>query len=127
MQAPGMQFVYITLCKIRGLHRINSISNRVCSENNGLHQKTNSGDGNGDPLQHSCLENPWTGEPAAGYSPIMGSQRDTTNWLHFHLKNKQTDEQIPTSRIVVLKLLANSPHDEISIAKQIKVMDRYLG
>ena len=57
MQAPGMQFVYITLCKIRGLHRINSISNRVSSENNGLHQKTNSGDGNGDPLQHSCLEN----------------------------------------------------------------------
>ena len=41
-------------------------------------------------------------------------------------KQNKTDKQVPTSRIVVLKLLANSPHDEMSIAKQIKMMDRYL-
>ena len=31
------------------------------------------GEGNGNPLQHSCLENPWTEEPDRLQS--MGSQR----------------------------------------------------
>ena len=31
------------------------------------------GEGNGNPLQHSCLENPGTGEP--GGLPSMGSHR----------------------------------------------------
>ena len=31
------------------------------------------GEGNGSPLQYSCLENPWTAEP--GRLPSMGSQR----------------------------------------------------
>ena len=31
------------------------------------------GEGNGDPLQYSCLENPWTGEPDGLQS--MRSQR----------------------------------------------------
>ena len=31
------------------------------------------GEGNGNPLQYSCLENPWTEEP--GGLPSMGSQR----------------------------------------------------
>ena len=210
MQAPGMQFVYITLCKIRGLHRINSISNRGSSENNGLHQKTNSGDGNGDPLQHSCLENsmnrgawqaivllllllsrfshiwlwqphrwqptrlphPWDspgkntgvgchfllqymkvksesevaqlcptlsdpldcsppGSSDHGIFQAMGGKETQLidyKFTFFKKKKKQqkTDKQVPTSRIVVLKLLANYPHDEMSIAKQIKMMDRYL-
>ena len=31
------------------------------------------GEGNGSPLQYSCLENPWIAEP--GRLPSMGSQR----------------------------------------------------
>ena len=34
------------------------------------------GEGNGDPLQYSCLENPWTEEPGGLQS--MGSQRVNT-------------------------------------------------
>ena len=35
-----------------------------------------SGEGNGYPLQYSCLENPWTEEPGGLQS--MGSQREWT-------------------------------------------------
>ena len=35
--------------------------------------RKNSGEGNGTPLQYSCLENPWTVEPDRPQS--MGSQR----------------------------------------------------
>ena len=38
-------------------------------------------EGNGSPLQYSCLENPME-EP--GGLQFMGSQRDTTERLHFH-------------------------------------------
>src|SRR5574337_205710 len=41
------------------------------------------GEGNGIPLQYSCLENPWTEEP--GRLQSMGSLRvGTTERLHFH-------------------------------------------
>ena len=43
-----------------------------------------SGEGNGNPLQYSCLENPMTEEP--GGIQCMGSQRVRHNWttsLHF--------------------------------------------
>ena len=41
-------------------------------------------EGNGNPLQYSCLENPWTEEP--GRLQSMGSlESDTTERLHFHL------------------------------------------
>ena len=41
------------------------------------------GEGNGNPLQYSCLENPWTEEP--GRLQSMGSQElDTTWWLNQH-------------------------------------------
>ena len=42
------------------------------------------GEGNGNPLQYSCLEIPWTEEP--GRLQSMGSQRIEHNWaisLHF--------------------------------------------
>ena len=38
------------------------------------------GGGNGNPLQNSCLENPWTQEPA-GYSPWGHKDLDTTELL----------------------------------------------
>ena len=41
------------------------------------------GEGNGNPLQYSCLETPWTEEP--GGLPSMGSQEpDTTERLKRH-------------------------------------------
>ena len=40
-------------------------------------------EGNGTPLQYSCLENPMDEEP--GRLQSMGSlESDTTEWLHFH-------------------------------------------
>ena len=41
------------------------------------------GEGNGTPLQCSCLENPMDGG-ACGYSPWGGKESDTTERLHFH-------------------------------------------
>ena len=41
------------------------------------------GERNGNPLQYSCLENPWTEEPSAGYCPWGRKESDTTEPLHF--------------------------------------------
>ena len=41
------------------------------------------GEGNGNPLQHSCLENPWTEEPSRLRS--MNSESDTTEHTHDNL------------------------------------------
>ena len=43
--------------------------------------KHGTGEGNGHPLQYSCLENPWTEEPGGLQS--MGSQSDTAERLTF--------------------------------------------
>ena len=40
------------------------------------------GEGNGNPLQYSCLENIMSEEP--GKLQSMELQSDTTEWLHFH-------------------------------------------
>ena len=41
------------------------------------------GEGNGNPLQHSCLENPWTEELGAGYYPWGRKESGMTEQLHF--------------------------------------------
>ena len=41
------------------------------------------GEGNGNPLQYSCLGNPWTEEPV-GYSPWVHKESDTTYWWNHH-------------------------------------------
>ena len=49
-----------------------------------------SGEGNGTPLQYSCLENPWTEEPGGLQS--MGSLRvrhGFTFTFHFHALEKE--------------------------------------
>ena len=41
------------------------------------------GEGNGNPLQYSCLGNPMDGEAWVGYSPWGHKESDTTEQLHF--------------------------------------------
>ena len=43
------------------------------------------GEGNGNPLQYSCLENSMDGGSLVGYSPWGRKESDTTEQLHFHL------------------------------------------
>ena len=47
------------------------------------------GEGNGKPLQYSCLEIPWM-EESAGYSPWGHKELDMTERLHFHFTFKKT-------------------------------------
>ena len=47
-----------------------------------------SGEGNGNPLQYSCLGNPWTEEPGGLQS--MGSQKSQTQ-----LATKQQHQKLP--------------------------------
>ena len=42
------------------------------------------GEGNGTPLQYSCLENPMDGRSLVGCSPWGREESDTTERLHFH-------------------------------------------
>ena len=41
------------------------------------------GEGNGNPLQYSCLENPHGQRTLVGYSPWGHKESDTTERLHF--------------------------------------------
>ena len=43
-----------------------------------------SGEGNGNPLQYSCLENPMDRGSVVGYSRWGRKESDTTEQLHFH-------------------------------------------
>ena len=42
------------------------------------------GEGNGNPLQYSCLENPTDLGSLVGYNPWGRKESDTTERLHFH-------------------------------------------
>ena len=42
------------------------------------------GEGNGNPLQYSCLKNPTDGGRLVGYSPQGRKESDVTERLHFH-------------------------------------------
>ena len=42
------------------------------------------GEGNGNPLQDCCLENPMDKRSLVGYSPWGCKESDTTERLHFH-------------------------------------------
>ena len=50
---------------------------------------TSSGEGNGNPLQYSCLEIPWTEEP--GRLQSMGSQRVRHDWVTSHHTVKERE------------------------------------
>ena len=42
------------------------------------------GEGNGNPFQYSCLENPMAEEPGAGYCPWGRKESNTTERLPLH-------------------------------------------
>ena len=62
------------------------------------------GDGNGNPLQYSCLENPMDGKSLVGYSPWGRKESDMTEQLHFTwvkqiiLRNMCGSNQLKTLR-----------------------------
>ena len=45
------------------------------------------GGGHGNPLQYSCLENPYGQRSLVGYSPWGRTELDTTERLHFHFQS----------------------------------------
>ena len=47
------------------------------------------GEGNGNPLQYSCLENSMYGEAWVGYSTWGPKESDMTEWHHFHFHYRQ--------------------------------------
>ena len=47
------------------------------------------GEGNGNPLQYSCLENPMDGGAWWATSPRGRKESDTTERLHFHFQGSQ--------------------------------------
>ena len=56
-----------------------------------LGQEDPPGEGNGNPLQYSCLENPTDGRRSlVDYSPQGSKESDTTERLHF--RGEQTDQ-----------------------------------
>ena len=59
------------------------------------------GEGNGNPLQYSCLKIPWMEEPG-GYNPQGCKKSDTTERLHIHI----TDI---TGASLVAQLVKNLP------------------
>ena len=69
------------------------------------------GEGNSNPLQYSCLENPMDRERSlAGYSPWGRKESDTTEQLHFtslqifcEISNRQTNK-VATEKQQGLKL-----------------------
>ena len=57
------------------------------------------GEGNGNPLQYSCLENPMDGwRSLVGYSPWGCKELDTTELLHFHFTGER-DEVIDARNV----------------------------
>ena len=51
------------------------------------------GEGNGNPLQYSCLGNPMDGR-LVGYSPCGRKESDKTERLHFHFQSLQSGKAI---------------------------------
>ena len=62
-----------------------------------------SGGGNGNPLQYSCLENPWTEEPGGLQS--MGLQSDMTEHLNAPHTHGETKPQKSRSDLYMDKPL----------------------
>ena len=61
-----------------------------------LGQEDSHGEGNGNPLQYSCLENPHGQRSLAGYSPWGLKESDTTEQLHVHIQNEVGQKSGPS-------------------------------
>ena len=51
---------------------------KMKEKNHRAHLGIGNGEGNGNPLQYSCLENPMEGRSLVGYSPLGRKELDTT-------------------------------------------------
>ena len=54
-------------------------------------------EGNGTPLQYSCLENPMDGGALEGCSPWGREESDTTKQLHFHFLTLEKEMETHSS------------------------------
>ena len=63
------------------------------------------GEGNGNPLQYSCLEKSHGLISLVGYSPWSRRESDTTKWLHFlwRKRHQKTKNLIATSQVSGVK------------------------
>ena len=57
------------------------------------------GEGNGSPLQYSCLQNPHGQRILAGYSPQGPKESDRTEHTHTHMHTQQILEAILDSKV----------------------------
>ena len=86
----------------------------ACNADQGLIPKLgrSPGEGNGNPLQYSCLENPVDGEPCSlqtmvGYSLGGRKESDTTERFHFHFHPKKPGGETEVHGHAFLELLNN--------------------
>ena len=68
-----------------------SENKNIMSEMRGVNRDTR--EGNGNPLQHSCLENPMDGGAWEAAVPgVAKSRTRLSSWLHFHFSLSCTGE-----------------------------------
>ena len=70
------------------------------------------GEGNGNPLQYSCLENPMEGRSLVGYSPWGHKESDMAERLHFiaELEIKEHDVSCAGRQVVYHQCHLGSPY-----------------
>ena len=61
------------------------------------------GEGNGYPLQYSCLEMPWTEQPGRLHSPWGRKELDTTEWLSLHFTCQTKKKKQKAGFVVLVK------------------------
>ena len=61
------------------------------------------GEGNGNPLQYSCLENPMDWRSLVGYSSWGCKELDTTEWLNFQLSTFLLGRKVMTNLDSIFK------------------------
>ena len=63
------------------------------------------GEGHGNPLQYSCMENPHGQKSLAGYSPQGCKESDTTDRLSIALSENRQEIRAETKKIQDTKLI----------------------
>ena len=84
------------------------------------------GEGNGNPLQYSCLENPMGG--GARWATVHGVAKslDTTEWLHFHFHTVKGFGLVNKAEIDVFLELSYSFNDPADVGNLISGSSTFL-